>query len=297
MSRTRSLLALLLPLIGVASACLSIEQREVVLDAPLKLRASGARLADAPPERYLVRAERTTADAPLTTRLVPDVAREASRAVVSVYTRGRTPARLRLIPFRFMPGFKISLPGEALGSGFFIHPSGLLLSNEHVVADAEEIWALTADGEQLKLEVLALDPTFDLALLAVVAPQRIYPALPLGDSSEVSIGEMVLAIGNPLGLGHTVTQGIVSQTGRDLSAWAEEDHLRRPMYFQTDTAINPGSSGGPLVTLTGACIGVNTAVAPGAQGIGFSVPSSQAIEFLAAVAAGRWPDHAAEAED
>jgi S1-C subfamily serine protease len=281
----------------VLPACLSVEQREVVLDAPLQLRAAAARLADAPADRYVMRAERTVADAPLTTRLVPDVAQEASRAVVSIYTRGRTPARLRLIPFRFMPGFKISLPGEALGSGFFIHPTGLLLSNEHVVAGAEEIWALTADGEQLKLEVLALDPTFDLALLAVVAPQRPFPALPMGDSSEVSIGEMVLAIGNPLGLGHTVTQGIVSQTGRDLSDWAEEDDLRRPMYFQTDTAINPGSSGGPLVTLTGACIGVNTAVAPGAQGIGFSVPSSQAIEFLEAVAAGRWPDPAAGAED
>jgi serine protease Do len=280
-------LALAWLLLTLAS-CLSLEEREVVLDAPLELRAASARLADATPQSYLVRAERTTADVPLTSRLVPRVARQASQAVVSIYTRGKAPARLRLIPFRFMPGFRVNLPGEALGSGFFIHPSGLLLSNEHVVRDATEIWAMTADGEQLRLEVLALDPTFDLALLAVVAPQREFPVLPIGDSDEVSIGETVLAIGNPLGLGHSVTTGIISQTGRDLSAWAEDGDLRRPMYFQTDTAINPGSSGGPLVTLTGACIGVNTAMASGAQGIGFSVPSAQALEFLAAVAAGDW---------
>jgi len=270
-------------------ACVSIEERGIVLGAPLELYTGAERLAGAPPERYCVRATETTSEVVLTSRRVPEVARTASQAVVSIYTRVGRPARLRLVPFAFMPGFRINVPGEALGSGFFVHPSGLLLSNEHVVADAREIWAETADGEQVRLEVLALDPTYDLALLAVVDPQHRFPSLPLGDSGAVSIGESVLAIGNPLGLGHSVTLGIISQTGRDLSRRAEDANLRRPSYFQTDTAINPGSSGGPLVTLTGACVGVNTAVASGSQGIGFSLPSAQALEFLDAVAAGGWP--------
>ena len=271
------------------TACLTPERRAMVLDAPLELRPAADALRGVALESLVVRASRTAADLPLTTGLVRAVAREASRSVVSIYTRTQTPARLRLIPFAFMPGFRVTLPGEALGSGFFVHPSGLILSNQHVVEDATEVWALTAADEELRLRVLALDPTFDLALLQVIGPARSFPALPMGDSGEVTLGETVLAIGNPLGLGHTVTMGIVSQTDRDLARRAEDQDLRRPRFLQTDSAINPGSSGGPLLTLTGAWIGVNTAQASGAQGIGFSVPSAQALEFLRAVSSGGWP--------
>jgi serine protease DegS len=108
----------------------------------------------------------------------------------------------------------------------------------------------------------------------------------MGDSDAIAVGDMTIAVGNPLGLGHTVTFGIVSQTGRNLSGVSDEEG--RPIQFiQTDTAINPGSSGGPLITLTGAWVGVNTAGAIGAEGIGFAVPSAQVLEFLDEVLAGK----------
>jgi len=108
----------------------------------------------------------------------------------------------------------------------------------------------------------------------------------MGDSDAVSAGDMVIAVGNPLGLGHTVTAGIISQTYRNMAGESGEDG-RHVDFIQTDTAINPGASGGPLITLTGAWIGVNTAGATRAQGIGFAVPSNQAHEFLNAIRAGR----------
>jgi S1-C subfamily serine protease len=107
----------------------------------------------------------------------------------------------------------------------------------------------------------------------------------MGDSDEVGVGDIVIAVGNPLGLGHTVTWGIISQTGRNLSGVSDEE-ARQIAFIQTDTAINPGSSGGPLITLTGAWIGVNTAGITQAQGIGFAVPGTQVREFLDTIRAG-----------
>ena len=101
----------------------------------------------------------------------------------------------------------------------------------------------------------------------------------MGDSAAIGVGDLVIAVGNPLGLGHTVTLGIISQTGRNLSRVAVVDG-RRIDYIQTDTAINPGSSGGPLITMNGAWVGVNTAGVTTAQGINFAVPSSQVLEFI-----------------
>ena len=284
----RPSLRLLTGLIALLPACLSAERPAIELDAPLELRAEAARWRGATFERFFVAAESTTADLPLTTGLLPGVASEASRSVVSIFTKNQTAARLRLIPLPFMPGIRVHVPGEALGSGFFVHSSGLVLTNNHVVGDATDIHALTLDDEQLELRVLALDPTFDLALLTVVNPTHEFLPLPMGISAEVGIGETVIAIGNPLGLGHTVTRGIISQTDRDLAA-VEDESVRHPRFLQTDTAINPGSSGGPLVTITGAWVGVNTAVIQGAQGIGFSVPSAQAVEFVQAISNGGWP--------
>ena len=108
----------------------------------------------------------------------------------------------------------------------------------------------------------------------------------MGDSESIGVGEFTIAVGNPLGLGHTVTFGIVSQTGRNLSG-IEEGVGRTVHFIQMDTAINPGSSGGPLITLTGSWIGVNTAAAIGAQNIGFAVPSKLALEFIDEVLAGK----------
>jgi serine protease Do len=155
-----------------------------------------------------------------------------------------------------------------------------------VIQQAEEIMVLTRDGTNYKVVVLARDPVFDLALLKIQNSNQSFPVLPMGDSEAIGVGDMVIAIGNPLGLGHTVTSGVISQTNRDLSGILDGD-ARRIKYIQTDTAINPGSSGGPLITLTGACIGVNTAAAVNSQGIGFAVPSSQVREFLDDIRAGK----------
>ena len=113
-----------------------------------------------------------------------------------------------------------------------------------------------------------------------------FKVLPLGDSDTIDAGDMVIAVGNPLGLGHTVTSGIISQTYRNISGDPGENS-RHVDFIQTDTAINPGSSGGPLITLNGACVGVNTAMIAVAQGIGFAVPSNHVVEFIDNVRAGR----------
>ncbi|UCD58471.1 MAG: trypsin-like peptidase domain-containing protein, partial [Candidatus Hydrogenedentota bacterium] len=179
------------------------------------------------------------------------------------------------------------------GSGFFIHPAGYLLTNNHVIEDATEIRVLMRDGTDFGVIVVARDPVFDLALLKIQDSKGEFPVLPMGDSQAVGVGDLVIAVGNPLGLGHTVTSGIISQTGRNLSGVSDEE-ARHIWFIQTDTAINPGSSGGPLITLTGAWIGVNTAGAKEAQGIGFAVPSSQVREFLDKVRAGKGEPEAAK---
>jgi S1-C subfamily serine protease len=242
-------------------------------------------LRDAQPGDLFMVSSNTVDDVVLTSRLIHGVAQISGEAVVSVYVTTSTTARVSLLP---IPGWgtPVEVPGSALGSGFFIHPSGYLLTNDHVIKDADEIKVKTLAGDDFQVSVIARDPTFDLALLRVVEPDREFPTLPMGDSEEIGIGDFVIAVGNPLGLGHTVTEGIISQTGRNLEAYLreqqsdEEEEKRRILYLQTSTAINPGSSGGPLITLTGAWIGVNTAGITEAQNIGFAVPSSQVREFL-----------------
>ena len=226
-------------------------------------------------------------DRPLTTNLVRKVADEAKDAVVSIYVKSNTPYRFHILPFNPLGGIPVKVPGFGLGSGFFIHPSGYIMTNNHVVKDAEQIKILTSSGQDYDVVVVARDPAYDLALLKVSdSPLQDFKVLPMGDSDTIDAGDMVIAVGNPLGLGHTVTSGIISQTYRDISGETDENS-RRMDFIQTDTAINPGSSGGPLITLNGACVGVNTAVIAAAQSIGFSVPSNQVLEFIENVRAGR----------
>lgn len=208
-------------------------------------------------------------------------------AVVSIYTETTSPYRVNLLPLP-LPGtsFRLPLRGEALGSGFFTHPSGYLVSNNHVIDNARSIKAKAADGTDYSLIVVARDPALDLALLRVAERRAPFPYIPIGDSDQVGAGDFVVAIGNSLGLDHTVTQGIISQTGRRVSQLERGDGRRHIAFLQTSTAINQGSSGGPLITLSGAAIGVNAAAIIGAQGIAFTVPSSQVLEFVRAVLAG-----------
>jgi S1-C subfamily serine protease len=233
-----------------------------------------------------VEAETTTANVPLDSQTVRRVAEKAMPAVVSIYTETSEPYRVSLFPIP-IPGtyFRVPVRGEALGSAFFIHPSGYLLSNNHVIVNASSIKAHLADGTSYDLLVVARDAALDIALLRVAAPNREFDYVPLGNSDEIGVGERVIAVGNPLGLGHTVTEGIISQTGRALFKVAKAQG-RYIEFLQTDTAVNPGSSGGPLITLSGAAIGINTAVVADAQGIAFTIPSSQVREFLQFVLGG-----------
>ena len=272
----------------VIGGCISLEEQGIPLDAPVALRPAARDLLGKQASDVVVETGDTVAKGPFDSQSVRRTAEQTKPAVVSIYTKTKIPVRVSLLPIQLpLTSFPVRLPGKALGSGFFVHSSGYLLTNNHVIRDAQEITALTTEeDEELELIVVARDPVFDLALMKVRNPSREYPVLPMGDSDKVGVGDLVIAVGNPLGLGHSVTFGIISQTGRNLSGVSKEES-RSIDFIQTDTAINPGSSGGPLITLTGAWIGVNTAGALQAQGIGFAVPSSQVREFVAEVLAGK----------
>lgn len=155
------------------------------------------------------------------------------------------------------------------GSGFIIHPSGLFLTNNHVVEGANTVKVRLLDNRELEARVVGVDEETDVALMKIVGDAR-FPAVTLGNSEDVHVGEHVLAIGNPLGLSHTVTSGIVSALGRrNLAPSGKEIYAD---FIQTDASINPGNSGGPLISLKGEVIGINTAVNRQGQGIGFAIP-------------------------
>ena len=165
----------------------------------------------------------------------------------------------------------------ALGSGFIIDPSGLVVTNNHVIADADEITVILHDEQAFKAEIVGRDVKADLALLRIKTPNKL-PAISLGNSDEMRVGDWVLAIGNPFGLGGTVTAGIVSARARDINAGPYDD------FLQTDASINKGNSGGPLLNLKGEVIGINTAIfspSGGSIGIGFAIPSNLAKPVIA----------------
>jgi len=165
---------------------------------------------------------------------------------------------------------------NSLGSGFVIDPEGLIVTNNHVIADADEITAVFNDGSKLKAELIGKDTKTDLALLRV-KPDKPLKAVKFGSSDKLRLGEWVIAIGNPFSLGGSVTAGIVSARNRDINSGPYDN------YIQTDAAINRGNSGGPLFNLEGEVIGVNTAIispSGGSIGIGFAVPSTTAVAVL-----------------
>ena len=166
---------------------------------------------------------------------------------------------------------------QSLGSGFIIDPSGIVVTNNHVIEGAEEINVVLQDNTTLRAELLGADPRTDLAVLRVT-PAAPLPSVPFGDSDTAAVGDWVVAIGNPFGLGGSVTAGIVSARGRDIRQGLYDD------FIQTDAAINRGNSGGPLFNLAGEVVGVNTAIyspTGGSIGIGFSIPSNLARNIVA----------------
>ncbi|WP_437721445.1 Do family serine endopeptidase [Sorangium sp. So ce861] len=156
-------------------------------------------------------------------------------------------------------------PQTALGTGFIIDPSGYVVTNEHVIHEASGVRVRLADEREFEAEVVGRDPKLDLALLRLKGASGL-PVAPLGDSEHLRVGEHVLAVGNPFGLGHTVTLGIVSAKARAIGAGPYDD------FIQTDASINPGNSGGPLFNWRGEVVGINTAIRAGANGIGFAIP-------------------------
>ncbi|EYF08642.1 Do family serine endopeptidase [Chondromyces apiculatus] len=171
------------------------------------------------------------------------------------------------------PRGRVAPKQTALGTGFIIDASGYVITNEHVVHDADEVRVRLADERELIAEVVGRDPKLDLALLRLKGASDL-PAAPLGSSDQLRVGEHVLAVGNPFGLGHTVTLGIVSAKARSIGAGPYDD------FIQTDAAINPGNSGGPLFNWRGEVIGINTAIRAGANSIGFAVPIDALKDIL-----------------
>jgi serine protease Do len=210
-------------------------------------------------------------------------------SVVSVYSRevgepgsGREMPR---DPFHFFFGPQMGPDSEedqepmvrrSSGSGFFISPSGEVITNNHVVEDADKIEVQLADGTRYQVDVVGRDPATDIALLRVSEPNRDFPYLALGSAERLRVGEWVMAVGNPLNMDHTVTVGVVSAKGRVLGL--SDSSFEN--FIQTDAAINFGNSGGPLVNTAGQVVGINTAINAGGQNIGFAVPVKSAERVI-----------------
>lgn len=215
---------------------------------------------------------------------------QVSPAVVNIYTKtiNKNPIYENPVfndPF-FKEFFEDSLFRQApqvqqsLGSGVFVSPDGLIVTNNHVIEDSDEVVVVLSDGREFNAKVVAADQRFDLALLRINGKGEQFPALTLRDSDKVQIGELVLAIGNPYGFSQTVTSGIISALARTDVGIADFTS-----FIQTDAAINPGNSGGALITLDGQLIGINTAIysrSGGSVGIGFAIPSNMVKAFLRA---------------
>ena len=208
-------------------------------------------------------------------------AKRASPAVVSINTSKAAERHPRSGDpwFRFFFGDQGNQPQEGLGSGVIVSPSGYILTNNHVVEGADEIEVILNDSRRTKAKVIGTDPDTDLAILKIELDKL--PVIVLGNSDALEVGDHVLAIGNPFGVGQTVTGGIVSALGRNQLGINTFEN-----FIQTDAAINPGNSGGALVDVNGHLMGINTAIysrSGGSMGIGFAIPVSTARTVLESI--------------
>ncbi|NLJ27885.1 MAG: DegQ family serine endoprotease [Deltaproteobacteria bacterium] len=162
---------------------------------------------------------------------------------------------------------------EGSGSGVIISSDGYILTNNHVVEGAKDLKVTLADQREFRAQILGRDPKTDLAVVKIEGGKD-FPSAQMGNSDQLKVGDAVMAIGNPFGLNHTVTSGIVSAKGRIIGAGPYDD------FIQTDTSINPGNSGGPLINMNGEVVGINTAILPNGQGIGFAIPINTAKPLI-----------------
>ncbi len=215
-----------------------------------------------------------------------DLAEKLMPSVVNISTTQTVVTRQNQFPFEFPPGspfedmFKdFGTPEKrqamALGSGFIINSNGTVITNNHVIKDADDILVRVGGDRDYKAEVLGADPLSDIAVLKIISEEKFIP-VDFGDSDKSRIGDWVIAIGNPFGLGGTVTAGIISARNRDIGLSRYED------FIQTDASINQGNSGGPLFNMDGEVIGINTAILgqSGSIGIGFAIPSNSAEKVI-----------------
>jgi serine protease Do len=238
------------------------------------------------------------AQQPITSDTFADLAKKDSPAVVNISTEkvvknsareffGQMPGRRPGGPSPFGPedpfkDFFDKFFGEmpktfktrSLGSGFIMDPQGYIITNNHVVEGADKITVKLSGGKEYKATIKGRDPKTDLALIQITNPPPDLPFLKLGDSDAVRVGDWVMAVGNPFGLSHSVTQGIISAKGRVIGAGPYDN------FLQTDASINPGNSGGPLLNLKGEVVGINTAIVAGGTGIGFAIPSNMAKSII-----------------
>ncbi|MDP2417455.1 MAG: trypsin-like peptidase domain-containing protein [Hydrogenophaga sp.] len=209
-------------------------------------------------------------------------ARVASPAVVSINTSKAAVNNIHSGDpwFRFFFGDQLQTqPQTGLGSGVIVSPAGYILTNNHVIEEADEIQVVLNDGRKSIAQVIGTDPETDLAILKISLTEL--PVITLGNSDALLIGDQVLAIGNPFGVGQTVTSGIVSALGRTQLGINTFEN-----FIQTDAAINPGNSGGALVDVNGHLMGINTAIysrSGGSMGIGFAIPTSTARSVLESI--------------
>jgi Do/DeqQ family serine protease len=216
------------------------------------------------------------------------VAEQVTPSVVNISTvssgKGRTPNEL-FRPFgndpffrdffdRFFEGMPRRRQQTSLGSGVIIDKGGLILTNNHVIKDADEITVRFSNKQEVKGKVVGTDAKTDLAVIRVGAKEEL-PVARLGNSEALRVGEWAIAIGNPFGLDHTLTVGVVSATGRSEVGIAAYEN-----FIQTDASINPGNSGGPLLNVRGEVIGINTAIVASGQGIGFAIPINLARKVM-----------------
>lgn len=220
------------------------------------------------------------------------IVKQVAPAVVNIYTKKDLARAFGNNPFMNDPFFSQLFGGElfggkmrrymesALGSGVIVSAQGLVVTNEHVVRGADQITVVLNDGNEYEAVKVLTDEASDLALLRIQEEGREYPFVNLKPSESLEVGDLVLAIGNPFGVGQTVTSGIVSAQGR-----SNLDINDYNFFIQTDAAINPGNSGGPLVTMDGKVVGINTAIysrSGGSMGIGFAIPSEMVASVIAA---------------
>ncbi len=224
------------------------------------------------------------------------VVKRAAPAVVNIYTKKTVRQRI-ISPFFDDPFFQHFFGGagpqglmrerleSSLGSGVIVRPDGLIVTNNHVIAGAEQIKVVLADRREFEARIVTADERTDLAVIRLEAKGETLPFIELGDSDDIEVGDLVLAIGNPFGVGQTVTKGIISALARTTLDINDINY-----FIQTDAAINPGNSGGALVAMDGRLVGINSAIfsrSGGSMGIGFAIPSNIVRTVVAAHEAGK----------